>query len=98
RGGLESAMFSWGNEFTPGGRYMANTWQGSFPYRDPGPGRFCWPLAGRIVSSQWLRLIRYDRQCLGMDNRLVFQPPSAGSRGAMLRAAQSAGRPADRQL
>jgi len=36
RGGLESAMFSWGNEFTPGGRYMANTWQGPFPYRDHG--------------------------------------------------------------
>jgi formylglycine-generating enzyme len=36
RGGLEGAMFSWGNEFTPEGRYMANTWQGSFPYRDDG--------------------------------------------------------------
>jgi formylglycine-generating enzyme len=36
RGGLESAMFSWGNEFTPGGIYMANTWQGPFPYRDEG--------------------------------------------------------------
>ena len=36
RGGLEGAMFSWGNEFTPGGRYMANTWQGPFPYRDQG--------------------------------------------------------------
>jgi len=36
RGGLESAMFAWGNEFTPDGRYMANTWQGPFPYRDDG--------------------------------------------------------------
>jgi formylglycine-generating enzyme len=36
RGGLEGAMFSWGNEFTPDGRYMANTWQGPFPYRDQG--------------------------------------------------------------
>ena len=31
RGGLESAIFSCGNEFTPGDRYMANTWQGPFP-------------------------------------------------------------------
>src|SRR6516225_7593541 len=36
RGGLEAAMFSWGNEFNPDGRYMANTWQGPFPYRDQG--------------------------------------------------------------
>src|SRR4051794_40135457 len=28
RGGLESAVFSWGNEFTPRGKMMANTWQG----------------------------------------------------------------------
>jgi formylglycine-generating enzyme len=36
RGGLEGAMFAWGNEFTPNNRYMANTWQGHFPYRDQG--------------------------------------------------------------
>ena len=26
RGGLEGAEFAWGDEFTPGGRQMANTW------------------------------------------------------------------------
>jgi formylglycine-generating enzyme required for sulfatase activity len=31
RGGLEDAEFAWGNEFTPGGKHMANTWQGNFP-------------------------------------------------------------------
>ena len=31
RGGLDSAEFAWGNEFTPGERQMANTWQGAFP-------------------------------------------------------------------
>jgi len=31
RGGLEGAEFSWGSEFTPEGRFMANTWQGEFP-------------------------------------------------------------------
>ncbi len=36
RGGLDGAMFCWGNEFTPGGRYMANTWQGPFPFHDQG--------------------------------------------------------------
>ncbi|MGE0153046.1 MAG: formylglycine-generating enzyme family protein [Reyranellaceae bacterium] len=34
RGGLEDAEFVWGDELTPGGRHMANTWQGDFPYRN----------------------------------------------------------------
>lgn len=31
RSGLDGAEFAWGNELTPGGRHMANTWQGAFP-------------------------------------------------------------------
>jgi formylglycine-generating enzyme len=31
RGGLAGAEFAWGGELTPGGRHMANTWQGAFP-------------------------------------------------------------------
>jgi formylglycine-generating enzyme required for sulfatase activity len=31
RGGLEGAEFVWGDDFTPGGVHMANTWQGEFP-------------------------------------------------------------------
>ncbi len=31
RGGLEGAEFSWGDEFMPDGKPMANTWQGDFP-------------------------------------------------------------------
>jgi len=31
RGGLADAEFAWGDEITPGGRQMANTWQGVFP-------------------------------------------------------------------
>jgi sulfatase modifying factor 1 len=34
RGGLEGASFSWGNEFTPKNRMMANTWQGEFPWQN----------------------------------------------------------------
>jgi formylglycine-generating enzyme len=34
RGGLEGADFAWGDEFTPGGRHMANTWQGQFPQQN----------------------------------------------------------------
>jgi formylglycine-generating enzyme required for sulfatase activity len=31
RGGLDGATFAWGEEFTPGGEHLANTWQGEFP-------------------------------------------------------------------
>jgi formylglycine-generating enzyme len=34
RGGLEGALFAWGDEFAPGGRMMANTWQGEFPWQN----------------------------------------------------------------
>jgi formylglycine-generating enzyme required for sulfatase activity len=31
RGGLDGATWCWGEEMTPDGRWMANTWQGDFP-------------------------------------------------------------------
>jgi sulfatase modifying factor 1 len=34
RGGLAGADYCWGDEPTPGGRYMANTWQGQFPWEN----------------------------------------------------------------
>jgi formylglycine-generating enzyme len=34
RGGLEGATYPWGDEFAPGGRQMANTWQGEFPWQN----------------------------------------------------------------
>ena len=34
RGGMEGAEYAWGDEFTPGGRPMANTWQGEFPWQN----------------------------------------------------------------
>jgi formylglycine-generating enzyme len=34
RGGLDGAEFAWGDDLTPGGRHMANTWQGPFPWRN----------------------------------------------------------------
>ncbi|MFF3891536.1 formylglycine-generating enzyme family protein [Streptomyces sp. NPDC001914] len=45
RGGLDSAVFPWGDDFTPKGRRMANTWHGRFPWEyeprgktNPAPG------------------------------------------------------------
>jgi formylglycine-generating enzyme required for sulfatase activity len=40
RGGLDAAEFAWGDEFTPGGIHLANTWQGEFPYQNLGSDGF----------------------------------------------------------
>ena len=34
RGGLDRKLYAWGDEFKPGGRIMANTFQGHFPDRN----------------------------------------------------------------
>ena len=34
RGGLADAAYAWGDEFAPGGRLLANTWQGRFPWEN----------------------------------------------------------------
>jgi len=34
RGGLDGAVFTWGDELAPKGRMMANTWQGEFPWQN----------------------------------------------------------------
>jgi formylglycine-generating enzyme required for sulfatase activity len=34
RGGLDQTEFAWGDELMPGGRHMANTWQGNFPHEN----------------------------------------------------------------
>jgi formylglycine-generating enzyme required for sulfatase activity len=36
RGGIDGAPYAWGDEFTPGGRHFANTWQGEFPVENTG--------------------------------------------------------------
>jgi formylglycine-generating enzyme required for sulfatase activity len=34
RGGLDGKLFTWGDDPLPGGRLMANTWQGEFPWQN----------------------------------------------------------------
>jgi sulfatase modifying factor 1 len=37
RGGLEGALYTWGDDPQPKGRTMANTWQGEFPWQSLKP-------------------------------------------------------------
>jgi formylglycine-generating enzyme required for sulfatase activity len=36
RGGLAGKMYAWGDELRPGGKWMANIYEGSFPTHDAG--------------------------------------------------------------
>jgi len=40
RGGLDGTDYVWGNEFTPEGKHMANTWQGDFPFHNDATDGF----------------------------------------------------------
>lgn len=40
RGGLSGKPYAWGDDLHPGGKYMANTFQGSFPNSDSGADGF----------------------------------------------------------
>jgi formylglycine-generating enzyme len=43
RGGLEQKIYPWGDELTPGGRHLCNTWQGQFPNVDTGDDGYTAP-------------------------------------------------------
>lgn len=40
RGGFDGKRYAWGDEFQPGGKHMANTWQGQFPYQNTAEDGF----------------------------------------------------------
>ena len=40
RGGQNGKIYVWGDEFRPGGKFMANTFQGEFPWRNTGGDGF----------------------------------------------------------
>jgi sulfatase modifying factor 1 len=42
RGGLEGAPYVWGEDYMPGGKPMANTWQGEFPHQNLLEDGFEW--------------------------------------------------------
>ena len=90
RGGLDRAVYAWGDEFAPGGQMMANTWQGQFPWQNlltdgyegtspvgsfPANGYGLFDMTGNV----WEWTCDY------------FTPRHpAGGRGCLLRAAQPA--------
>ena len=98
RGGLDGAEFAWGDEFTPGGKHMANTWQGNFPHENLCRRRLRAYLAGDGVSAERLRHLRHDRQRLGVDRRLVVAKARSRRAEGVLHSGKSARRAGGRKL
>jgi formylglycine-generating enzyme required for sulfatase activity len=64
RGGLDGADFSWGDEPNPDGKWMANSWQGFFPFQDDNKDGYhgvapvgCYPANGYglfdMIGNVW---------------------------------------------
>ena len=92
RGGLDGAEFAWGDEFTPGGKHMANTWQGDFPHQNLQRGRLRAHVAGHARFRRTATASRHDRQCLGVDHRLVLAEARGRRAEGLLHPGESARR------
>ena len=88
RGGLEGKVFTWGDEFAPRNRMMANTWQGEFPWQNLLLDRHEGTSPGQELPAQWLRALRHGRQRLGVDHRLLSAVARRGDDARLLRTAE----------
>ena len=88
RGGLDGAIFSWGDDERPGGELMANHWQGEFPWRNTG-ARGWRGTRRRPLPRERLRALRRHGECMGVDVRLLLGrwPGRRGEPEPVLRAA-----------
>ena len=91
RGGLEGAVFAWGDEHFPDGKAMANTLAGRVPLAEPQARRLRADVAGRQLPPERLRPLRRHRERLGVDVGLVRARPPRRGREPVLRAVESAG-------
>ena len=73
RGGLDGAIYTWGDEFAPKGRMMANTWQGEFPWQNLRTDRYEGTSPVKTFPANGYGLYRHGRQRLGVD-----RPTSTG--------------------
>jgi len=79
RGGLDGAVFSWGDEPFPGGRAMANTWQGEFPWQNLNLDGYEGTSPVGSFPPKRVRTARHHGKRLGVDQRLLHDPEQGGA-------------------
>ena len=67
RGGLVGSRYPWGDDFMPRGRVMANTWHGSFPWRNDLPKKNGMTTPVGSYPANGYGLVRRLRQRVGVD-------------------------------
>ena len=98
RGGLNGTEFAWGDEVTPDGHYMANYWQGEFPFENLASDGYERTSPVGAFPPNAFGLYDMIAQRLGVDLRLVSGAPPGGEAEGVLRAAQPARRQKAGQL
>ena len=93
RGGLDGAEFAWGDELTPGGKQMANTWQGAFPHQNLADDGYERTSPVTAYPPNGYGAPRHDRQRLGMDQRLVHHQARSRCAESLLHSGKPEGRP-----
>ena len=63
----------------PGGKSMANIWHGEFPHENLSPTGYIGTLPVGSYPPERSRPLRYDRQLLGIDQRLYREHARAGN-------------------
>ena len=89
RGGLDGAEFAWGDELSPDGRHLANTWQGAFPWRNFASDGYDGTCAGAELSRQRLRPLRHESATSGSGRPTGTWRPTPPADPSSLPAARS---------
>ena len=87
RGGIEGAVYPWGDALQPRGMHRANVWQGRFPVRDQATDGF----SGRRRCSDSLRTVTGSttwRAMFGNGSRIGIHRPTTASLRARIRKAR----------
>ena len=93
RGGLDGAEYAWGDEMTPGGKPMANTWQGAFPHENQKLDGYERTSPVKSFPPNGYGLYDMIGNVWEWTTDFWYHAPSGGRGQGMLRAAKSARRP-----
>ena len=98
RGGLDQTEFAWGDELMPGGRRMANTWQGSFPNENTAGDGYERTSPVPCLPAERLRSVRHDGDVWSGQPILLLRLSMRRMRRKHAASGEPSGRLGDRQV